>query len=169
MKCGRVDEDQGWMWLRILEKSDQDPVTLIRLVIRGGSSLQAASWLPKLRVWKAKIDGLKRKDPWQSRQAKTACLLVSLPCQVLCPVPYMSACVSNQFLQEPFFANSAVHNKIFLAFIGIEANWPVLGEKLTKTFINWLLWVMQNFRTLMMPLHCLRNYQPQDDGPRPQG
>ena len=43
MKCGRVDEDQGWMWLRILEKSDQDPVTLIRLVIRGGSSLQAAS------------------------------------------------------------------------------------------------------------------------------
>ena len=44
MKCGWVDEDQqGWMWLRILEKSDQDPVTLIRLVIRGGSSLQAAS------------------------------------------------------------------------------------------------------------------------------
>ena len=112
-------------------------------------------------------DGLKRKDPWRSKQAKTACLLVSLPCQVLCPVPYMSACVSNQFLQEPFFANSAVHNKITFAFIGIEANWPILGEKLTKTFINWLLWLMQNFRTLMMTLHCLRNYQPQDDGPRP--
>ena len=120
MKCGWVDEDHGWMWLRILEKSDQDPVTLIRLVI-GRVIIASSILIAEIEGLKGK-DGLKRKDPWRSKQAKTACLQVSLPCQVLCPVPYMSACVSNQFLQEPFFANSVVQNKITFAFIGIKAN-----------------------------------------------
>ena len=79
-------------------------------------------------------DGLKRKDPWRSKQAKTACLLVSLPCQVLCPVPYMSACVSNQFLQEPFFANSAVHKKIIFCFYWFWSKLTRTGRKANQDF-----------------------------------